>query len=64
MNTKCPECDGEMEEGLIADFIPAGATPPQWGTKLKWGGIRGVENKHEVKTYRCKSCGFLKSYAK
>lgn len=61
---KCPKCEGEMEEGIIADrgHLSLGEKP-QWGTGLAWGGIT-LKDKKEVKTYRCNSCGYLESYAK
>lgn len=48
-----------MEEGVIPD----GTTKmkSKWGTKITF---MGLENKHEVITFRCKSCGYLESYAK
>lgn len=56
---KCPKCGGEMEEGFFQTYGGDGKT--KWGTK---NIFLGLENKHDVKIFRCKSCGFLESYAK
>ena len=62
---KCPKCKGEMEEGFIADHLAAvSVTGQKWGTSTKLGGFLGVNDAHDVKTHRCKSCGYLESYAK
>jgi predicted nucleic-acid-binding Zn-ribbon protein len=63
-NKKCPKCGGEFEEGFVADkYSQTGAiSKPQWGTKTMLGFI-GLKSAHKVKTYRCKSCGYLESYA-
>ena len=51
-----------MEEGVLGD-MGHGVVQQQWGTKITWGGLK-LENRKAVKTYRCKSCGYLESYAK
>lgn len=63
---KCPKCGGEMEKGLIADQGYLIAIKSSWGSELRMGGILnfGLENKKEITTFRCKSCGYLESYAK
>ncbi len=63
---KCPKCGGEMEEGMIADKTSQIniSTEQNWGTKKKFAGFGGLENEHEVMTFRCVNCGFLESYAK
>ncbi|MDA1316664.1 MAG: PF20097 family protein [bacterium] len=59
---KCSKCQGEMEEGIIPTYS-LGAIPPSfWVKKISF--IKGLENKHNIIAYRCKSCGFLESYAK
>lgn len=63
---KCPKCGGEFEEGLTSDVSGQAMEPtmkPFWGTKIRTI-VGGLENPHEVTTYRCKSCGYLESYAK
>jgi hypothetical protein len=60
---KCPKCNGEMEEGLIADASYLSYQKQKWVTKLKFLGY-SLENAHETITYRCKNCGFLENYAK
>lgn len=52
-----------MEEGILIEFTKGGGGSTKWGTEIDrfWGTI---ENKKSVTSYRCKSCGFLESYAK
>jgi len=60
---KCPKCEGEMEKGLIVDKGHLSwPENPLWGTSKTFFG--GVQNKREVVTYRCITCGYLESYAK
>ncbi|EKE13678.1 MAG: hypothetical protein ACD_12C00871G0001 [uncultured bacterium] len=67
---KCSKCSGEMEEGLMTNRtiskIPAANGSIVWGTKLikDFFAYFKVENAKEVKSYRCKECGYLESYAK
>ena len=64
---KCIKCQGEMEEGIIADFIGNNPVPsdPKWGTSIKKGFMsRSLENPKSVVTNHCKNCGYLESYAK
>jgi len=64
---KCPKCQSEMEEGVVADRGHYDAAEyPEWGTKIEQKLIRPMSkviNKKYVSTYRCKKCGFLESYA-
>jgi DNA-directed RNA polymerase subunit RPC12/RpoP len=64
-NNKCPKCGGEMEEGMIADGNSVGGySIPQWGTGVNGVIIKTVDNAHKVKSFRCKNCGFLESFAR
>ncbi|PIZ64716.1 hypothetical protein CO051_06040 [Candidatus Roizmanbacteria bacterium CG_4_9_14_0_2_um_filter_39_13] len=65
---KCPKCEGGMEEGFIPDYLNL-----MWDQKGTWkkSGQKIIrkatpEDYHDTKvvTFRCKSCGFLESYAK
>ena len=64
----CPRCSGSMEPGYIIDESYGKFGPEKWveGTPewSVWTGLklRG-KAKLEVSTYRCRSCGFLESYA-
>lgn len=49
-----------MEEGVITGYGLA-MTEQQWGTKIK---SFSVENKRDVKNFRCKECGYVEVYAK
>lgn len=64
---KCPICGGEFEEGLIADKTTDLSIhdKAKWATRIRGFNILGggLENAHEIKTYRCKNCGYLESYA-
>lgn len=65
---KCPKCGGEMEIGtLIADRGAPGTISilTKFATNVKrsfWWGLV-ADTKTEIKTYHCKSCGYLESYA-
>ena len=63
---KCPKCQVKMMEGYLIDKNWAGGWKPQvWGTNTKIGAFSiNVENETNVKTYKCKNCGYLESYAK
>jgi hypothetical protein len=65
---RCPKCNGELIQGFVVDYTEGGGRfvqhwavgPPQksflMGTKLPKGCL-------PVGTFRCKSCGYLESYA-
>lgn len=60
---KCPKCEGEMELGIIADRSGSyDKEAAQWakGKYLGWF-LKDAQN---IKSYRCKKCGYLESYAK
>ncbi len=69
VDLSCTECGGTMTEGFLVDENQGGRHPVFWvegaprrsvlfGTKLKGQEIWVTES------YRCESCGFLKSYAR
>lgn len=57
---KCVKCGGEMEKGFSIDNAYIGWFQLRWVTKM---GIFSGENEKKIDTYRCKSCGYLESYA-
>jgi hypothetical protein len=66
---QCPECGGEMEIGFIPDFTYGAVLPQRWSKdapQKNW--LAGVKFKRDqsrtIETYRCTSCGLLKSYAR
>ena len=65
---KCPDCAGEMVEGLILDMIQGKQLAPRWvkgrPEESFWRGLKtkGMECR-SVETYRCVNCGLLRSYA-
>ena len=71
----CPKCSGEMELGYALDISHGATFAGQWarGTPKRWW----LDFFHQfmiktpisidrisVGTFRCKSCGFLESYAR
>ena len=64
----CPKCGGAMSGGYIIDKKEGGAAVPTWveGEPVKsiWVGLklRGL-TRLEIRTWRCRRCGFLESYA-
>jgi len=66
---RCSECGGEMEVGFMTDVTEAGFLQQKWARGFPVAGwFAGLKVKKEdsllVETHRCKSCGYLKSYAK
>jgi predicted nucleic-acid-binding Zn-ribbon protein len=66
--TECPKCRGSMSQGVIADvgygqWVIASFLP---GTPKvsRWFGLK-VRKKDlvPISTWRCRSCGYLESYA-
>jgi len=69
-STKCPKCEGEMQEGFIFDAISHGARRVSRWVAGKpeasfWTGtkIEGREQ-HFIQSFRCAACGYLESYAR
>jgi Domain of unknown function (DUF6487) len=67
--TRCSECGGEMELGVILDNSDGRVDPQKWARgnpdKSWLGGLKIKKGQFSVvDTYRCKVCGYLKSYAK
>lgn len=70
--TKCPDCEGEFEKGVIMDHVYGGiavqryarSDVPDTGFQLK---LSQAENPfydvRKVMTYRCTKCNRLFSYA-
>lgn len=57
----CSKCSSKMTLGIIPTYA-MGATPPSfWVEKISF--LKGMENKHEIKVYRCDECGYLECYA-
>ena len=69
MKLDCLKCSETMEEGYVLDSIATQTKPETWveGEKPKsvWEALtnNGDKRSFEVKVYRCKSCGYLESYA-
>jgi hypothetical protein len=59
---KCQKCQNEMEKGVAR---PEGGYT---SSNIKWGKegidfLGRTKNGIDVDTFRCKSCGYLESYA-
>lgn len=67
-NLNCPKCNGEMEDGFIADHTYGAVLQNDWveGEPVWsiWTGMKIKDRKqYKVTTYRCARCGYLESYA-
>ncbi|MEW6208442.1 MAG: PF20097 family protein [Acidobacteriota bacterium] len=67
-NPRCPKCDTRMEEGFILDKAHGTQLPSQWvggePEKSFWFGTKTAGKEIiRVRTYRCRKCGYLESYA-
>jgi hypothetical protein len=72
---RCPDCNGEMEEGFVPDFSDGQVKQTFWHPGKPEGqtffGMKGVDPsiKYElnkmvpITTYRCKKCHVLRAYA-
>ena len=56
-----------MEKGAVLDFAYAAVYRQRWIGRFTfsfWGGLKtDWDESRLVDTYRCQSCGYLKSYA-
>lgn len=64
----CPKCQGAMSEGFIVDHGHGTRTVSGWvegaPEKSIWVGVKlGGRKPIEIASWRCRSCGFLESYA-
>lgn len=67
-NLSCPRCSGAMDPGFLVDEGYGTRAVPKWvegeAQKSIWTGLKlGGREKLETRTYRCKRCGYLESYA-
>jgi hypothetical protein len=65
-NKFCPECNGNMVEGTMADYRHSTVAPEEWingQPEVSWTGAVKNEERFQVTAYRCTRCGFLKMYA-
>ncbi|MDB5345262.1 MAG: hypothetical protein JWP89_3639 [Schlesneria sp.] len=64
----CPKCQGEMVQGYVLDFTPIGLSVSQWNAgSPKRAGLNSIldsTSQIPIGTFRCRSCGFLESYAR
>jgi hypothetical protein len=63
----CAKCGGEMELGVIPDYVGRGGImEPEWAAGKPISSFFGIQvsgRRHNVRTYRCTECGYLESYA-
>ncbi len=69
---KCPKCNGEMEAGMTVEYKSPGGMSMNinmpkkqtWGKGIKPGFfVESVDEEKTIVTHRCKTCGYLESYA-
>lgn len=65
---KCPDCAVTMIKGFVPDRSNHGAFQDRWisGDATFWScGIHaiGIENGDLIDTFRCPTCGLLRSFA-
>lgn len=65
----CPRCRGSMDDGYVADKGHSNvARVPRWFEGPPVAGLFGLKIKGRpsfpVKAFRCRSCGYLESYAR
>jgi hypothetical protein len=65
---QCPKCNSPMQQGFVQDkglnmrYVSQWAAgPPQ---KSFWLGTNPPDNLIPIGAFRCKSCGYLESYAR
>ncbi len=69
LHAKCPECGAQMQEGFLLDEGQGTRHEVYWVSgvpeKSVWVGtkLKGKEVWRTV-AYRCRDCGYLKSYAR
>jgi hypothetical protein len=68
--SRCPKCDGAMEQGFVLDATHGGIIVSRWAAgvprKSFWGGTKSVPQDQifHIGVFRCESCGYLESYAR
>ena len=67
--SECPKCQGQMEQGFILDMTYGSRLVSQWArgvpAKSFWTGTKLPDDKLvPIGVFRCRSCGFLESYAR
>lgn len=58
----CPKCEGEFEEGFIGVKVDGNEQREEWGTGISFLKT-GLNHAFPVKTFRCKNCGYMESFA-
>ena len=67
--TSCAKCGSEMELGYLLDLSHGTVVRQRWTpAPLQRGWLSGIKHRawwkgYIVRTYCCKQCGFLESYA-
>lgn len=64
----CPECSGRMEEGFVPEYTRNHVARPFWVSGRLEKNAFGMLKKagrdfRQIVTWRCTSCGLLRSYA-
>jgi hypothetical protein len=66
LDSNCPKCGGQFENGFLLDRSRSSLHVTTWvqgSPKVEGAGVN-EEPASPVVTKRCKACGFLESYAK
>ena len=70
VGSKCPKCQGSMEQGVILEGRGQGIAeePTNWvpGTVQRRHFFAGIDakEKHPVFAFRCTNCGYVELFAK
>ena len=64
----CPRCGKAMEQGYLLERGDQGAAPTKWiegpPERSWWTGLKYKHRRAlEVRSWRCRGCGLLESYA-
>jgi phage FluMu protein Com len=66
---ECPKCKGPMDEGFVPDHghhhtVLTAKWQEGAPERSFWRGIKiDDQTQYEIKSYRCRKCGYLESYA-
>jgi hypothetical protein len=65
---RCPKCNDEMVRGFILDITHGARLQVRWSPgqaqRSYWTATKAPGETIVVGTFRCRSCGYLESYAR
>lgn len=63
----CPKCNGVMQQGFLVDNSPHARYVSHWAPGVPqrsfWNVTKLPDGSLPIGAFRCKSCGYLESYA-